>query len=92
MFRWIEGISSEQVRHVSDSLDTLPSAIPEISRYQHGPDAGINQGNADYVVVADFTSIENYLTYRDHPVHRQLIADVLAPLIATRSAVQYHLD
>jgi len=70
----------------------LPSAIPEISRYQHGPDAGINQGNADYVVVADFSSIEKYLTYRDHPVHRRLIADVLAPLIASRSAVQYHLD
>lgn len=92
MFRWIEGVSPEHVRRVSDSLDSLPAAIPEISRYQHGPDAGINQGNADYVVVADFTSVENYLTYRDHPVHRQLITDVLAPLIASRSAVQYLID
>jgi hypothetical protein len=92
MFRWIEEISPERVRHVSESLDSLPAAIPEISRYQHGSDAGINPGNADYVVVADFTSVENYLVYRDHPVHQQLISDVLAPLIASRTAVQYHLD
>jgi hypothetical protein len=92
MFRWIEGISPEQVRHVSERLGTLPAAIPEISRYQHGPDSGINPGNADYVVVADFTSVENYLAYRDHPVHQHIITDVLAPLIASRTAVQYQLD
>lgn len=92
MFRWIEGTTPAQVQFVTDSLNTLPSIIHEISRYQHGPDAGINQGNFDYVVVADFASVENYLTYRDHPVHKQLIADVLAPLIASRSAVQYLLD
>jgi hypothetical protein len=92
MFRWIEGTTPAQVQFVADSLNTLPSIIQEISRYQHGPDAGINQGNSDYVVVADFASVENYLTYRDHPVHKQLIADVLTPLIASRSAVQYLLD
>ena len=92
MFRWIEGTTPAQVQFVTDSLNTLPSIIHEIRRYQHGPDAGINQGNFDYVVVADFASVENYLSYRDHPVHKQLIADVLAPLIASRSAVQYLLD
>lgn len=92
LFRWIEGISPEQIQAVSESLDSLPPAIPHISHYEHGQDAGINQGNFDYVVVGDFATIEDYLVYRDHPVHQRVIADVLAPLIATRCAIQVHLD
>lgn len=91
MFRWIDGVTSDQIQAVSAGLDSLPRAIPEIAMYRHGPDAGINQGNFDYVVVGDFASDDDYLVYRDHPVHRQLITELLAPLIAARSAVQVRL-
>lgn len=92
MFTWKPGTTSADIDNVQQQLQTLPPAIPEIQRYLHGPDAKVNQGNYDYVVVGDFRSVEDYLAYRDHPVHQQLIANVLAPLIATRAAVQYHLD
>lgn len=92
MFTWKPGTTTADTDNVKRQLDTLPAAIPEIQRYQHGPDAGVNQGNHHYVVVGDFATVEDYLVYRDHPVHKQLIADVLAPLIADRAAVQYHLD
>ena len=92
MFKWKPGTSPQQVDEVRQQLNTLPVAISEIQRYQHGPDAAVNQGNFDYVVVGDFASVDDYIVYRDHPVHKQLIADTLAPLIADRSAVQYHLD
>ena len=92
MFTWKSGTGATDVDEVSRQLDTLPVAIPEIKTYRHGPDAGVNQGNADYVVVGDFDSVEDYLVYRDHPVHQRLIAEVLAPLIASRSAVQYRID
>lgn len=91
MFRWVEGTTAEHVRSVGEHLSTLPVEIPEIHSYDHGPDAGINDGNADYVVVADFASVDDYLVYRDHPVHRRIITEVLAPLIASRTAVQVHL-
>jgi len=92
MFTWKPGTTTADTDNVHQQLNTLPDAIAEIQRYQHGPDAGVNQGNHDYVVVGDFATIEDYLVYRDHPVHKKLIADVLAPLIAGRAAVQYHLD
>lgn len=92
MFKWRPGTGTDEVENVRRRLDELPRAIPEIARYQHGPDAGVNQGNFDYVVVGDFADAANYVVYRDHPVHKQLITDVLAPLIAERSAVQYELD
>lgn len=92
MFRWVEGSTPDQITSVSEHLDTLPGAIPEIARYEHGPDAGINQGNFDYVVVGDFATEADYLVYRDHPVHQRVIVEVLAPLIALRSAVQVRLS
>lgn len=92
MFRWVEGTTPEQIHSVSAGLDSLPGAIPEIAEYRHGVDAGFNKGNFDYAVVGDFATVDNYLIYRDHPVHKQLITDLLAPLIADRSAVQLHLD
>jgi hypothetical protein len=91
MFRWVEGTTPEQIRSVTEHLNTLPGAIGEIARYEHGADAGINAGNFDYVVVADFATDDDYLVYRDHPVHQRVIVEVIAPLIATRSAVQVHL-
>lgn len=92
MFKWREGTTADQVESVRRRLDELPRAIPEIARYQHGPDAEVNEGNFDYVVVGDFADAAGYLVYRDHPVHKQVIAEVLAPLIAERSAVQYVVD
>lgn len=92
MFKWRPGTDSAEVENVRRRLDELPRAISEISAYRHGPDAGVNTGNFDYVVVGDFADAQAYLAYRDHPVHQQLITEVLAPLIAERSAVQYELD
>ena len=67
----------------------LPEAIPVIRAYRHGADAGINDGNFDYVVVADFDTADDYVVYRDHPTHAAFIADVVAGRVAERAAVQY---
>ena len=90
MFRWSEGVDDAHVAEVGRRLDELPAAISAITAYRHGADAGVNDGNFDYVVVADFDSVDDYVTYRDHPVHAAVIADMIAGRVAERSAVQYH--
>jgi hypothetical protein len=92
MFRWNDDVDQAHVRAVADSLDALPTTIPVITAYQHGPDAGVNEGNFDYVVVADFASVDDYLTYRGHPVHQAFLQHHIVGRIAARAAVQYHLD
>ena len=76
-----------------DGLRALPAQIPEIRSYRVGVDAGLAaQGNSDLVVVADFDDVAGYLVYRDHPVHQDVIAQRIRPILASRAAVQHELD
>jgi hypothetical protein len=86
---WREGTPVASIAAVSDALATLPAQIPELRDYRFGPDLGLAADNCDFVVVADFASVEGYLAYRDHPAHQAVLADVIRPILAARSAVQY---
>jgi hypothetical protein len=87
-FRFVDGVTEEQIANLTAALEALPDEIPEIEAFTCGPDAGLNEGNAHYSVVADFPSIDAYLTYRDHPAHQAVLADRIRPILAARVAVQ----
>ncbi len=89
LFRWIDGADDESKAAVAAGLRALPEVIDTIRDYRFGADAGVNDGNYDYAVVADFDDEAGYVVYRDHPAHRQLIAERIAPLLEERVAVQY---
>jgi hypothetical protein len=91
MFRFQPGTTGAQVQAIADGLAGLPAAISELRDYRFGTDAGINEGNFEFAVVADFDDREGYLVYRDHPVHRQVIDERIAPVVAERAAVQYEV-
>jgi hypothetical protein len=91
VFSWKDGVTPEQIEGVSAALRRLSVVIPEIRDYRFGPDLGVNEGNADFVVVADFDSLDDYLVYRDHPDHRAVVNETIRPLLADRTAVQYQL-
>jgi hypothetical protein len=89
MFRFTLATTPADVAAISDGLRELPRGIPEIADYRFGPDIGVNDGNFDFVVVADFADTADYLVYRDHPLHRALIAERIAPHVESRAAVQF---
>lgn len=91
MFRWNEEVTDDQVLATGRALDGLPALVPTIRDYRHGGDVGVNSGNFDYVVVADFDDVDGYLAYRDHPDHLALIAEHIAGRVADRAAVQYEV-
>lgn len=92
MFSWNETVDAAYVETVGQQLEALRASIPQVVNYQHGPDAGINAGNADYVVVGDFADVDDYLEYRDHPDHQAFIADYIAGRLLSRAAVQYTIQ
>ncbi|MCW2946531.1 MAG: Stress responsive alpha-beta barrel domain protein [Actinoallomurus sp.] len=91
VFRWREGATEEQKQTLEDRLNELPGLISELEAYAIGGDAGINPGNFDFAVVADFADRQAYTVYRDHPAHRTVIDECLKPILAERAAVQYEL-
>ncbi len=91
MFRWSDEVTDEAKQAVAEGLGRLPEVIPEIRAYAFGPDAGIREGNWDFVVVGDFDDVESYLAYANDATHQALIAEHIAPNIAERAAVQYEV-
>ena len=92
MFRWKESTPAATIGAVEAALAKLPAAIPAIASYSFGRDVGVNDGNYEFAVVADFATLDDYLVYRDHPDHKQVIVDVIVPNIADRSAMQFETN
>ena len=89
MVRFTDEMTDGDRTALRAALGRLPDVIPEIRAYRYGGDAGIDDGNFDFVVTADFDDAQGYVTYRDHAEHRQLVKERLAPFVATRVAVQF---
>jgi hypothetical protein len=89
MFQWADDAPEDQVDQVRAGLDALPPLIPQIRSYLHGPDVGVSEGNFDYVVVADFDNVNDWRTYRDHPLHILFIEECIKGKVKQRGAVQY---
>jgi hypothetical protein len=93
LFTWNAEMHESVLADVRAGLAELPLLIPEIADYRYGPDIGVNDGNADYAVVADFASRADYLVYRDHPDHKAFIAMLGAGgFVGSRNAVQFEID
>ncbi len=89
LFTWKPEATDAQRLALAEQLRKLPGVISTIRGYQLGPDAGINTGNADFAVVAEFDDEDGYLVYRDDPEHRRIITEYLRPILASRAAVQF---
>lgn len=89
MFTWKPEATEEQREAVAAGLAELPGAIPQIRRYEYGP--GMNPGNKDFVLVADFDGPEDFVAYRDHPAHRAFIERCVEPIAADLARAQYRL-
>jgi len=89
MFRWASGATQEQRQRVAAELSRLPALVPSLRDYRIGTDLGLNPGNFDFAVAADFDDADGYLAYRDHREHQAIIAAFIRPITGERAAVQY---
>ncbi len=83
--------SDEAVDALVDALRGLPAQIPEIRSYEVGRDLGLRDDNADLAIVASFDDAEGWRTYTDHPAHQAVIAEHVAGVARSRTAVQFEL-
>lgn len=89
LLTFVPDATPEQRAAVTEALRALPGLIPQIKRYAVGPDLGLSADTASFGIVAEFETLTDYEVYRDHPAHRQVITDHIAPIRAARAAVQF---
>lgn len=92
LFRWKPETTAADVSKVEAALHQLPAKIPAIRSYRFGRDLGVQAGNADFALVADFTDQAGLQTYANHPDHQAVIHDLIRPILAKREAIQYVID
>lgn len=74
---------------IAGALSALATGMDGVLEYRCGNDAGITPGNYDFAIVGRFTDLESFTAYRNHPEHMQILNDMIAPNVSTRTAVQW---
>jgi len=92
LFRWKDGVTSEDVDRVQAALKGLPDLIPGVARFELGPDLGLIDGTYDLALVAEFADEAAYRTYATHPDHLAVSATFVTPITADLARVQHHID
>lgn len=92
IFRWNAESSPAHVDALKEALAGLPARLPALRRYAYGTDAGINDGNCDFAVVAEFDDSNGYLAYRDNDEHARIIKELITPYLESRTVVQFDFN
>jgi hypothetical protein len=91
LFTWSEGMTDAMEQQFAAELTALATSLPSVRGYHAGADAGINAGNFDFAVVADFDDVDGYVAYRDNAEHKDIIGRFSGPNTKSRAAVQYEI-
>jgi Stress responsive A/B Barrel Domain len=91
LFTWTEGMTEALEQQFAAELTAFAATLGGLRAYHAGPDEGINEGNFDFAVVADFDDVDSYLAYRDSPAHQDIIRRFSRPNTKSRAAVQYEI-
>ena len=90
-FTWSDAADEDRRAETLAALRRLPEQVPGSLAFSVAPDAGLVEGNAQTILVADFPDAETFRAYATDPVHLAVIAEHVRPYLAARSAVQYDL-
>jgi hypothetical protein len=91
LFTWTDDADDARRAAAADALRRLREDVGGMSSLTVADDAGLADGNAHTVLVADFPDVEAFRRYAGDPVHQAVIAEHVRPWLAARSAVQYEL-
>ena len=89
IFTWVAEATAEQVGRFQQALDRLAEELADLAAIRHGPDLRLRDGNGDYALVATFADPAGWDAYQAHPKHKAFLHDFVAPLQASRVAIQF---
>ncbi|MFL6095212.1 MAG: Dabb family protein [Blastococcus sp.] len=91
VFTWSPDADADRRAAILEALRRLRRDVGGMTSLVVADDAGLSDGNADTVLIADFPDVEAYYRYAQDPVHLAVLAEHVRPWLAQRSAVQYQI-
>jgi hypothetical protein len=91
VFTWSDDADADRRRTTVDALRRLPEDVGGMTSFVVADDAGLTEGNAHSVLIADFPDVEAFRRYQQDPVHLAVLAEHVRPWLAQRSSVQYQM-
>jgi hypothetical protein len=91
VFTWSDDADEARRTTTLDALRGLEQSVGGMTSLTVAEDAGLTDGNAHTVLIADFPDVAAFTRYRSDPVHLAVLAEHVRPFLAQRSSVQYQL-
>jgi len=91
VFTWSADADADRRASILDALRRLREEVGGMTSLVVADDAGLSDGNADSVLIADFPDVEAYHRYAKDPAHLAVLAEHVRPWLAQRTAVQYQI-
>jgi hypothetical protein len=87
LLSWKDGTTRTTVEALGAELERMAGEIPEVRALRYGPDLGLMDSNADFIISLEFA--DAFRRYLAHPAHQRMVRDVLWPILASRHAIQF---
>jgi Stress responsive A/B Barrel Domain len=91
VFTWSENADAGTRARSVAALRGLRDDVGGMTALTVAEDAGLTEGNAHAVLIADFPDADAFRRYAQDPLHQAVIAEHIRPHLAARSAVQIEL-
>jgi hypothetical protein len=88
---WSQAADAQRRARAIEALRRLRQDVGGMTSLVVAEDAGLSDGNADIVLIADFPDVQAYYRYAQDPVHLAVLTEHVRPWLAARSAVQYQI-
>ena len=86
--RFTESARSTDIEAFTQAVAALPGRLDFPVRTWHGHDLGERPANADYAIVTEFESVEDFSAYLVHPAHLGLPREA----IESMQSVQFRVE
>jgi Stress responsive A/B Barrel Domain len=87
MIRFRPGVPEAQIDAVQVALEELD--FPERTNLSIGRDAGLREGNMNFVALADFPDEDSYRRFDADEEHNRVRRDLIAPIAESVERCQY---
>ena len=83
------GTPPETLERLANELQGMQ--IPGLINISAGSDAGLREGNMDFVIIVDLEDEAAYRTYDEDAEHNRIRRDLVAPVVERVERIQYRV-